>query len=781
MNVRLVASGALAALVVPALVVGASPPLAAYAAASSSVSFNEPTVSRADDSLITQLTDLVDAAATGSTIRVSLPALTEQAVTDRLLAAQNGRQVTVQVVAEQCAIRDTTGACAAPSTALAALAGGITPGNFTWCVEGCLSGAGALDTAGFWIFDALGDGRQNVVVQTSADPTGRGRLAQHDLLLSAGDANLATGFRNYFAALRAGTPATFTGGVTSADGKTVAYFSPRAATEADPLAAPIDAAVCPGATIRVAAAAWTVDRAGIVNKLSAKKTAGCTVEVVIGDRNDAVPALGAAGIANHTYRPGGCHYPVGGDCDLGNLGTSFVLVSGSTAGTGTVVTGLRGLTDRQLHRDDAITVKSTDPVTYQAYGTRFDRLKEAALKVRVDDWPNATLGTGNSNASGDQDFSAVAANRNGHLAVVWEDDRDTAAPEDDIHSEVFLRLFKNGTSVYEKKLSAGGTGNWRHTQPDVALDDAGNAYVAWAIDGDGNGYNDINVTVVKPDGTVAGSAVANAATGGQQIHPSVAADPDGGGFAVAWEDVQSGASPTIRLARYASIGSKTFESQVSRTAASGGGQHRPDVGMSAAGNIAVGWEEDTDGNGYYNIALKVLTPSGGTKVAEFAANDDDAGQQRAASVAVNFNGDIAVAWEGDQTGKVRLYSRLFTPTGAAVSTDRLVTEDSPGVGDPVGAQSAPRIALDDQRNTVVAWTEVGYSGTDVWARGFNPDGTVAGRLPATRFNATTAQRQDQVALAVSAFGEVNVAYTDDADGNGFDQIILRLGFSNSVW
>lgn len=781
MKVRLVASGALAALVAPALLVGVAPPLAAYAAPSSSVSFNQPTVSREDDSLITQLTGLVDAATTGSTIRVSLPALTEQTVTDRLLAAQNSRQVTVQVVAEQCATRDTAGACVTPSAALSALASGITAGNFTWCVEGCLTGTGALDTAGFWVFDALSDGRQNVVVQTSADPTTRGRFAGHDLLLSADDANLATGFRNYFTALRAGTPTTFTGGVTSADGKTTAYFSPRAATEADPLAAPIDAAVCPGATIRVAAVAWTVDRAGIVDKLSAKKSAGCTVEVLVADRNDALPAVGKAAIAQYTYRPGGCHYPVGGNCDLGNLGTSFVLVSGSTAGTGTVVTGLRGLTDRQLHKDDALTVKSTDSAVYQAYNTQFDALKDAALKVRADDWSNATVSTANSTATGDQDSSAVAANRNGHFAVVWEDDRDSTAPEDNIHSEVFLRVYKDGTSLFEKKLSAGGTSNWRHIQPDVALDDAGNAYVAWAIDGDGNGYNDINVTVVKPDGTVVGSATANATTGGQQIHPSVAADPDGGGFAVGWEDVQTGATATIRLSRYASITSKTFESQVSRTASTGGGQHRPDVGMSAAGNIAVVWDEDTDGNGYFNVSLKVLTPSGGTKVAEFAANADGTGQQRAASVAVNFNGDTAVAWEGDQTGKVQLYSRLFTPTGTAVITDRQVTEDSPSIGDPTGAQSAPQIGLDDQRNMVVAWTEVGYSGPDVWARGFNPDGTVSSRMPAMRFNATTSERQEQVALAVSAFGEVNVAYTDDADGNGFDQVILRRGFSNSVW
>jgi hypothetical protein len=79
---------------------------------------------------------------------------------------------------------------------------------------------------------------------------------------------------------------------------------------------------------------------------------------------------------------------------------------------------------------------------------------------------------GNSIATGDQDNVAIAANRNGHVAIVWEDDRDTATPGDNVHSDIWVRLFKDGTSVYEKKLSAGGTASasWKHLQPDVGLD-----------------------------------------------------------------------------------------------------------------------------------------------------------------------------------------------------------------------------------------------------------------------------------------------------------------------
>src|SRR5882757_8348514 len=88
--------------------------------------------------------------------------------------------------------------------------------------------------------------------------------------------------------------------------------------------------------------------------------------------------------------------------------------------------------------------------------------------------------TANSVSTGDQDTAAIATNRNGYVAVVWEDDRDTTDATDNAHSEIYLRLFHNGVAAYEVKLSAAGSSgvtNWRHLHPDVGLDDNGNAVV----------------------------------------------------------------------------------------------------------------------------------------------------------------------------------------------------------------------------------------------------------------------------------------------------------------
>ncbi|RLK58328.1 hypothetical protein [Actinokineospora cianjurensis] len=372
---------------------------------------------------------------------------------------------------------------------------------------------------------------------------------------------------------------------------------------------------------------------------------------------------------------------------------------------------------------------------------------------------DVTWVTANSVATGDQDNSAVATVRTGYTAVVWEDDRDDTNPTDAVHSEIFLRLYRDGVSLYEKKLSAGGTGNWRHVQPDVALHEDGSAVVVWSEDPDANGYYNIAVRVVNTAGTVTGSATANASADGQQLNPSVAADPDGPAFAVAFEDKQGTAAETVRLSGFASVTSKTYEVQVNNA---GGTHQRPDVAMGAAGNAIVAWDEDGDANGSFNIGRKIVTPAGAVKLAQGVANTTTAGQQRRASIAANFNGDFAITWQSDAQTAARSFTATGTPRAAAETL-------LPGTD--------PQIGIDDQLAVVVTWTDA----ADIYAQGLNPNGTTTGRLPRLRVHTVITGTQTEPALAVSPFGQITLTYTDDNDGNLFDQIYLGTGLINSTW
>lgn len=381
--------------------------------------------------------------------------------------------------------------------------------------------------------------------------------------------------------------------------------------------------------------------------------------------------------------------------------------------------------------------------------------------------------TANSVSTGDQDNASVAINRNGYVAVAWEDDRDTDNATDNVHSDIWVRLFHNGTAVYEKKLSAGGDSgvtNWRHLHPDVGLDDKGNAVVVWQDDPDGNGYYNIPYRVLNTAGTVTASGNANTSATGQQINPRVAVDPDGApstaavAFTVAWEDIQTGTPATVKAAGFTGPTTRAWEVTASQTT---GQHHNPDVAVSASGDAVVVWDEDGDANGDYNIGLiRLGRTNGAATLSRRVANATTAGQQTFAAVAANFNGDFAVAW---QSGTA-LSTRSFDSTGAARYADVQVA----------AAGIAPSIGIDDQAQTVVGWT-VQATDLDVWIRGFGTDGTDTGRLSSQQLSSATAGRQEQMSVAVSPYAEVAVAYTDDNDGNTYDQVILGTGISNNSW
>jgi hypothetical protein len=379
---------------------------------------------------------------------------------------------------------------------------------------------------------------------------------------------------------------------------------------------------------------------------------------------------------------------------------------------------------------------------------------------------SVTFSAANSVATGDQDTPAIAANRNGQVAVVWEDDRDATDPADNSHSDVYLRLFRDGAPVFEKKLSAGGTSgtNWKHLAPDVGIDDRGNTVVVWADDPDGNAFFNIPYRVISPAGAVLASGTANASAAGDQIRPRVAVDPDGVpgypaavAYTVVWEDVQ-GTVVTVKAAGFTGTAVRAYEKTVSATT---GQQHRPDVAVSAGGDATIVWERDSD------VALtRLARANGAVLLSARAAHATGTGQQRRPAIAADLVGDFAVSWESDHTGTAGVWARSFTPAGAGRHAEVPVAAGG----------TAPTVGVDDQGVAVVGWTT---GGVDGWLRGLNLDGTTAGRLAPQQLTGTTAGRQDQFALAVSPWAEVSVGYTDDSDGNLFDQVMAGFGASNN--
>ena len=270
------------------------------------------------------------------------------------------------------------------------------------------------------------------------------------------------------------------------------------------------------------------------------------------------------------------------------------------------------------------------------------------------------------------------------------------------------------------------------------------------------------------------SGNANSSSTGQQINPRVAVDPDGApstaavAFTVVWEDIQTGAQAMVKAAGFTGPTTRAWEVTASQTT---GQHHNPDVALSASGDAVVVWDEDGDANAFYNIGLiRLGRTNGAATLSRRTANSNGGGQQTHASVAANFNGDFTVAWESDHTGTAGAWTRSFDSTGTARYADVEVA---------IGG-TAPSVGIDDQAQSVVGWT-IQATDLEVWVRGFGTDGTDTGRLSDQQLSSATVGRQEQMTVAVSPYAEVAVAYTDDNDGNTYDQVILGTDISNNSW
>lgn len=402
------------------------------------------------------------------------------------------------------------------------------------------------------------------------------------------------------------------------------------------------------------------------------------------------------------------------------------------------------------------------------FGTPATETRTGAVDTRVDDvrpWlASVALGVHWTDAAAvsgaHQTDSAVATSHNSRFtAVVWEDDRLGTDPADTVGTNVYLRVYQDGKPKFTRAVTGTGAANWKHIQPDVAVRDDGTTMVTYADDHDGNGYYDVKVKTFDSAARETGAATVNATAAGQQQNPRIAADPNGTGFAIAFE-TWDGAPKQVHLAFYSAITAKKWEKIISPGA---GPSQNPDVAMGANGNAVVVWEMDT-GSGVFAIRIRGFAPDGTESLGY--RSPSGTGDQRDASVAADFAGNFVVGWHNDRTGTSQVAVRSYTAAGT---------------GGPIlyGANGAvPRVGIDDQRRAVVTWRAGGH----VYVQGVNADGSTTGRLPALRTTAVASTNlYVQPAVAVDPAGAITLTYNKTINTAGFNQIQYGIGLSNFGW
>ncbi len=370
----------------------------------------------------------------------------------------------------------------------------------------------------------------------------------------------------------------------------------------------------------------------------------------------------------------------------------------------------------------------------------------------------------NSAAAGEQLTPRVAMTAGGASVTVWEDDASSADGSGN-HDIMARGLAAGGCSAFSDVLVNPDSAGQQIT-PSVAADAAGHFVVAWADDRDGNGSFQILARGFHPDGTERVPVfTVNAQAAGQQRNPAVAMAPDGR-FVVAWEDdPESDGTFQIRMRGFNADGSERFSDRSVHVDVRGQ-RVAPAVGVDANGGFVVVWQDDSDGNGTFQIHMRGFDAVGTERFSARTANSVADGQQRRPVIGVAASGAFVVAWEddADRDGTFQILARGFHAEGSQRIADFAVSG--------AGQHLQPSLSMAEDGAFAFAWqSDPDTNGSfQISARAFRADG--AEWAPTWTVNRMAAGQQLAPHVGLAA-GTTVVVWQDDMDGNGTHQILAR--------
>jgi len=389
-------------------------------------------------------------------------------------------------------------------------------------------------------------------------------------------------------------------------------------------------------------------------------------------------------------------------------------------------------------------------------------------------------------ALGNQFAATVASDGLGNIVIAWQGETRTADGYD--------VLYRTG-SVTDAGLALGGqavasvaTGG-DQTAPTAAMDATGGFAIAWQTPGTTTADG---LDVAYRRGTLGAGLTGpelrpHAATGGDQVQPSVAMNDDGH-LVIAWRGSDSSGGSeeagAIFVRAFAADGAPLVD-RVRVNAAAYNDLGVPDVAINDTGAVVVAWQvEGQEGSGSdvyarrlaLDAAAGTLTPlvSAGN-AGDVLLNQTTRGPQRAPTVGVDGDGDILATW---QTQHQDGYSWAIFSRRYSAAADSFAAEGLVNAGTQLGPQIAPDVAIAADGRTVVVWlgpdvpvgTEEGEGGHQpaVHARFYDDaGGTAAGGE--TVLAAYTGVEDSPTSAATDAAGATVVVWQSwETVGDGSD-------------
>ncbi len=193
-----------------------------------------------------------------------------------------------------------------------------------------------------------------------------------------------------------------------------------------------------------------------------------------------------------------------------------------------------------------------------------------------------------ANYSGLEDTSAAAAvDANRNFFVVWQ-----SYGEDGSGLGILGRRLDAFGNAPDSAFVINSTTTGNQTNPDVAMDAAGNSVVVWeSADEDGDGHGIFAQRFNFLGDPIGDEFQVNSENEGHPTQPSVAMNPATGEFVVVWQG-PDGSGEGIYAQQFDAEGNKVGEISFSVNAETYLDQVSPAVSMNAAGQFSVAWVSD---------------------------------------------------------------------------------------------------------------------------------------------------------------------------------------------
>jgi hypothetical protein len=314
------------------------------------------------------------------------------------------------------------------------------------------------------------------------------------------------------------------------------------------------------------------------------------------------------------------------------------------------------------------------------------------------------------------------------------------------------------------------------SNPAVGADGSGNFIVAW----DGLGTSDASGGVFlqryDASGTPVGSNIlVNTSTTNTQQRPAIAVSASGS-FVVAWQSSQISAnSDDIYFQRFDSSGNKVGSETRVNTHTTGT-QQTPTIAMDSSGSFVVVYNSYGPDGANGGIVAQRFDASGVALGTEFVVNSHTSGAQTNPSIAMDANGNFAIAYDSHyQDGSnFGVYARRYNSAGNALGLEFQVPVST------LNSQSHPRAAYDTSGNLIFAWQSSHNSANsaDIYFRRFDSAGSpLTGEILVNQF---VQDSQTAPSLAVDGSGNEVVTWSSKLQDGSESGIYVRRFDSSGI-